>query len=149
MTGSKHLSGQSIFEVILALAISAMVLTAIVTLTSKTVTTSANSKNKSQANRYASEAMEFARKWEDQNGWTAFKDQVIIDPLNTNSWCMASLDFNTSGECGSGIHIANSQFTRNLYATLETNSIKIEVKVTWLDETGTHETYTESYISNW
>jgi type II secretory pathway pseudopilin PulG len=149
-------SGQSLFEVILALAITALMLTAIVTLTSRGVATSTNSKLKTQANRYVHNAMGFIRSEKERlvaiGGWTLFVNTIVPSPPD-DVWCMTDLAFNYNGECTADMYVLDQDntriFKRTMKATIDQNTIKIEVWVRWKDEKGDHETYSISNISNW
>lgn len=143
-------SGQSLMEVIIALAVTAIILTGIVSLTSKSVSTSTYSKNKSQANRHASEAMEYVRTQKEQLGWTDFK--TLITTPDPDVWCMKTLEFTMSGVCPADDtgKITGTIFQRTLEVkNVLSKTMDVEVKVVWSDEKGTHETYTISSISNW
>lgn len=144
------LQGQSLMEVIIALAVTAIILTGIVSLTSKSVSTSTYSKNKSQANRYAGEAMEYVRTQKEHLGWSNFK--TIITSPDPDIWCMKALEFTSSGVCPSDDtgKISGTIFQRTLEVKNVSNkTMEIEIKVIWSDEKGTHETYTVSAISDW
>jgi len=135
----------------MALAVSALMLTAIVTLTSRSVTTSANSKNKTQANRYVDEAMEFIRREEINEGYTDFKNNILT---NGGWWCLITLDLTTNEACDpddAGHNISGTIFQRTLSASGSdtTKSIDIKIWVKWTDESGAHETYSISSIGNW
>jgi Tfp pilus assembly protein PilV len=141
-------NGQSLFEVILALAVSAMILTGIVTLTSKSVSTSTISKNKSQANKYASEAMEYLRKEKEFQGWDVFSTTIGAG----GDWCMSTLSLTDPVACSSSAnpYITDTIFQRSLNVSdLTGKSMNIKIKVSWTDEKGLHETYTESVISDY
>jgi len=140
-------SGQSLFEVILALAVSAMILTSIVALTSMGVSTSTISKNKSQANRYASEAMEYMRTQKGILGWSAFGTLIGAG----GDWCMSTLTLADHVACSSSSNpkITGTIFQRSLNVSdITGSSMNMKVRVSWIDEKGTHETYTESVISS-
>lgn len=139
--------GQSLFEVILALAVSAIVLTGIVSLTSKSVSTSTYSKNKAQANRYASEAMEYIRTQKAILGWSAF-----VTAVGTGDWCLPSLNLSNHNSCTASAsdYISGTIFQRTLtISNVMTKTMDVSVKVVWSDEKGIHETRTVSAISDW
>ncbi len=149
-TGRK---GVSLLEVILTLAVSAMILTSIVSLTSKSVSTSTLSRNKAQANRYAGEAVEFVRTQKEFNGWSIFfnaiKDSSDGSTTGPEIWCLTTLAFNINHECTASDVIPNTMFKRTLTVTGDSNVLDINVKVEWTDEKGTHETFSSTVISNW
>ncbi len=143
----------SIFEVLMAVSISALVLTGIVSLTSKTVTSSAFSKNKALANGYVNQAMEFVRKEKEFKGWEDFYSEITApDP---DVWCMVDLTFSSptmQGICpadGTG-NIAGTIFSRTLtLGNVTDSSMDIVIRVSWVDEKGVHETKTVSVIGDW
>ena len=144
--------GQSLFEVILALAISAIILTGIVSLSSTSINTSTVSNNKSQANRYAGEAMEYVRKEKAFLGWNSF-----ITTIGTGSWCLKTLDFTVAphAPCGASDYLQdppgkNTVFKRELtLETITSDYVTFRIVVSWVDEKGTHETRSVSTVSNW
>jgi type II secretory pathway pseudopilin PulG len=143
--------GQSLFEVIMAIAVSAIILTSIVALTSKSVSTSAYSKNKAQANRYAGEAMEYTRTQKEFLEWAAFESKVTY---GGGKWCLDTLEYGTgksvSAESDCLAYIPSTIFIRYIEVTTNAEgSLNIEVKVRWTDEKGTHETFTISTIGRW
>lgn len=145
--------GQSLFEVIFALAVAALILTGIVALTSTSITSSAYSKNRTQANRYASEAMEYVRVQKEFLGWTVFfntvKDSGDGSTAGTEIWCMQTLSFSINSTCNLTQVISGTNFARVLTVTGDTNYVDLEVKVSWTDEKGSHNITTQSSIGNW
>ncbi len=144
-----YFRGMSLLEVIMALAVLAIVLTAIVSLTSKSITTSTLSKNKTLANRYASEAIEYFRKEKEFIGWSNFKNAITT---GGGKWCMVDLTLSINSECdpaNSSHFISSTIFQRTAYASVTGKSVDIGIKVKWTDEKGTHESYTVSAISDW
>lgn len=141
--------GQSLLEVILALAILAVIITGIVSLTSTSVNTSTYSKNVSQANRYADEVIEYIRKEKEFRGWSDFNSNITV---SGGVWCMPDLALMTNEACDpleTTDFISGTIFQRTLTATSAGNSIDIDVKVTWTDDKGTHETRSSTTIANW
>jgi len=138
----KIFRGQSLFEVIFAVAIAALVLIAIVTLSTRSIKTADFSTNNAQATKYAQEAMEWVRMQRDTLTWATFSTYVTgIDiDLGTLAW-------------GAGNHIipSNSNFIRhiNLSWADPNKIIRATVKVTWTDSDGTHEVRNESKFTNW
>jgi len=143
--------GQSILEVILALAILAVIITGIVSLTSTSVNTSTYSKNVSQANRYADEVIEYIRKEKEFSGWSDFTSDIIT--AYGGIWCMSDLTLTINEACDpldSNHFISGTIFQRTLTATsVNSNSINIDVQVSWTDDKGTHTTKSSTTVSNW
>lgn len=150
----RFVRGQSLFEVILALAVSVVMLTGIISLTSKGVSTSTLSKNKAQANRYASEGMEYIRTQKEFLGWPTFKSIITA---GGGRWCLKTLEFIPANnlKCTASDFVVEPSgnttiFIRSLTLYNITNkSMDLDVVVLWVDEKGTHETYTIGAISDW
>lgn len=66
-------SGLSMLELILAIVIISLTMTALVVISNNTLSTSGSSRNQAVADRYAREGIEFLRDYRDNNGWAAFR----------------------------------------------------------------------------
>lgn len=118
--------GQTLVEVVVALGVAILVITALVAATTTAVRNAQFAKNQSLATKYAQEGMEKARTLRDQNP--------------TSFW-------NKSGSESEAIGI----FTRvTTYNELE-NDKKMEVKVTvsWTEGSRTHKSEQVSYLTKW
>lgn len=143
----KHISGQSLFEVVVSLAISALVIVALVSLVSNSIKNANFSRNKSLASNYAQEATEWLRGQRDLDV-TDFKTHALIP-----TWCFANLNWNTSGNCGSNVFITGTQFKRQGTFTTSFVSgktiVQATVKVSWTDSQGVHEISSVTNFSDW
>src|SRR3990172_5630766 len=103
-------SGQSLFEVVLALAIATIIIVAMVALASSAIRNSNFSRNKTLATRFSQEATEWLRGERDAD-FTVFETRALI-PL----YCLPSLSWASSsiGSCSSGQEIVNSIFRREV-----------------------------------
>lgn len=140
--------GQSLFEVVLALAVSVIIIMAIVSLASKSVTTSTYSNNNSQAARYVGEAMEYMRKEKEFGSWNTLKTAITA---GSGQWCMTDLSLTNSHACNpfnSSDNIPNTIFQRTATASATASTINIDIGVTWFDEKGFHRVNTTGAISN-
>jgi len=144
---TKEERGQSLFEVVLALAIAALIIIAIVALATISIRNANFSRNQSLATRYAQEAIEWLRGQRDED-WDAFATRALT-PL----WCLKSLSWTgvtTIGECGSSDFISDTIFKREVSFTIfDASSIDTEVKVYWEDAQGLHETKTVTTFTDW
>lgn len=122
--------GQSLFEVIIALAISAIVITALVSLVSNSIQNAAFARNKTLAANYAQEATECLRSQRDSS--------------------FDSFLANAAGICSPG---AITLFTRNIILTSSISSgktiIEADVSVSWTDSKGDHEVKSVTNFSDW
>lgn len=134
-------SGQSMFEVILALFIITMIIVAIVILSTNAISNSLFSRSKTQASRYSQEAIEWIRR-EREDDSAAFAVAT-----STTDYCLNTLSFANTGVCGSNEKISNTIFERevNFQTTIVpvgvTNKtiITATVVTSWQDAKGYHE----------
>lgn len=140
-------SGQSLFEVVVALAISALVIVALVSLVSNSIRNANFSRNKSEASNYAQEASEWLRGQRDSDV-TLFVTNTL-----TPNWCFANLNWNASGNCSSGSVIPGTIFKRSgsFSTSVENgkNIVKATILVSWTDSQGTHNVESVTNFSDW
>lgn len=128
------IKGQSMFEVILALFIMSMVIVGIVSLSTRSVSNSSFSQNKTIAGRYSQEAIEWLRSQRDAD-FAVFKSKA------TGVYCLNTLSLTNTGVCTSS-ELINNLYKRQVTFTATTvpnTIIKAEVVTTWVDSKGTHE----------
>ncbi|MFZ5932782.1 MAG: PulJ/GspJ family protein [Patescibacteria group bacterium] len=142
-------TGQSLFEIMLALAISTLIIVAIVVLTSNAIRNTTFSKNKTLATRYSQEATEWLRGERDTD-FTAFESRAAT-PL----YCFPALSWAsaTVGACGSGQEITDTIFKREIsFSGSVVNGktlVEAGVKVYWTDSQGLHEVRSVTNFSDW
>lgn len=128
--------GQSLIELIFAIGIAALVISAIIALTSTSVKTSTGSRNNEEATKYVQEAIEYLRVTRDQtDGWDTLASSASTSGTINYLCTYSSGDIifeSTSSNCP----ITNTNFTR--YVTLKIlddpaspTLIEAKVKVTW------------------
>lgn len=141
----KNEKGQSLFEVVLALAVAALIIIAIVALATISIRNASFSRNQSLATRHAQEAIEWLRGQRDE-GWDTFAIRALTSP-----WCLKSLSWpGAVGGCGSSDFIPDTIFKREIsFIILDASSIDTEVKVSWQDTQGLHETKTLTTFTDW
>ncbi len=129
----KNEKGQSLFEIIVAISLIALIITSIVSITSIALKNNVHARNQSLAVDYTQEAYEHLRSIKNEN-WDAFYPYSSDDPGTT--WCMNTLEnpLTNSGDCDDVETIDNkgTQFTRE--ATLvrnSINSISVNIEVSW------------------
>ncbi len=121
--------GQSMFEVVIALFIIAMIIVGVVSLTTVSVSNSVFSKNKTLAGKYSQEAIEWLRS-QTKADFTTFKTSA------SGTRCLKTLAFSLP-PC----QIPNTIFKRQVTFTTISNPtiIKAEVVTSWDDSKGTHQ----------
>ena len=145
--------GQSLFEIVLALAIATIIIVALVTLASSAVRSSTFSKNKTLATRYSQEATEWLRGERDTD-FDAFFVRAAT-PL----YCVKSLSWAeaTVGTCTNGQEITGTIYKREvgfvrstvLVGGLPKNVVEAEIKVYWQDAQGIHEVKSVTNFTDW
>lgn len=148
----RSVRGQSLFEVILAIAVLTLVLVGIVSLATISVRNSTFSRNKTLGSKYAQEASEWLREERDKDRDAFINRAGAVDVPTYYCLNADPLAWN-SGECPSGEFILNTPFVRNLILTKTMKSLKtvIEAKVIvlWQDAQGDHEARSFTYFSDW
>lgn len=140
-------NGQSLFEVVIALGISAIVVAALVGLTATSIRNATFSKNKTLAGRMAEEATEWLRGQRDQDV------AGFIANSQTSVWCLSTLGWSNPGTCTAGDEIAGTQFMRELAfsedAGIPEIIIEADVRVWWNDSQGEHEVRSATNFTDW
>ena len=145
----RHEKGQSLFEMMLALAVSTLIIVAIVALTSNAIRNTTFSKNKTLATRFSQEATEWLRGERDAD-FPTFETRALT-PL----YCLPSLSWTSAsiGACTGGQEISNTIFKREVtFSSSLVNGktlIQAGVKVYWTDSQGTHEVRSVTNFSDW
>ncbi len=125
--------GQSLFELVVAIAMSALIITAIVAIVSNSIQGSSYSRDKTLAASHVEQAMEWLRQERDQNS-KIFAENAI----DLSIYCLNSLNWNKPTSCGDE-RIENSKFTREVYFTGSDDLRQAKVSVYWQDSKGEHE----------
>lgn len=142
--------GQSLFEVVVALAISTLVIIAVVSLAALSIRNTDFSKNKVLASKYAQDATEWLRGQRDTD-FEAFYANTIPSP---RTWCLKTLNLNQSGACGASSMIGETVFYREVEFTngLTSNGqtlVSARVRVYWVDAQGSHEVINSTDFTDW
>lgn len=147
--------GQSLFEVVVAIGLSALILTGVASLAAGSVRNSSFSRNNAQATKFAQDQIEWLRGRRDA-GWNAFTPSL-------NSGCSGT--FSLGGNCP----ITGTMFTRTATFTCSffnagtggtsivgcgsggdsINIVDVAVAVNWSDAQGTHSVRSNTRFTNW
>lgn len=134
--------GQSLFELVVAIAISALIIVAIVSLTTNSIQNSNFSKNKALASTYAQEATEWLRGQRDKDV------NAFIIHVEIRDWCLSDISTDLKGwsksrVCSSTDLIDGTPFTRQATFSITNqngkNVVEADVSVSWTDSQGVHE----------
>ena len=153
-------NGQSLFEVVVALAISALVIVALVSLTTNSIRTSTYSKNNSLATTYANQAIEWLRGQRDSNiAIFRTKAQALQTspggcfnsfPTIWNNWPTTA-----PANCPAPTTIAGTPFVRRIKFTITTIPVSLktlvqaDVTVSWTDSQGKHTVTSATVFTDW
>jgi len=120
------ISGQSIIEVIVALALIAVVILGLVRVTISSINNASFARDQRGATKYAQEGIENARKLKEEN-------EAVF-------WNKSGTETETIGK-----------FKRETtWTEIEDNQkMQVEVRVWWQDSRGVHESDLESYLTKW
>lgn len=139
--------GQSLFEVVVALAVITLIIVAIVNLATNSIRNSDFSRDKTLATRYSQQALEWLRGQRDSD-FTTFSNNAL-----TTIWCFSTLAWNSVGPCGTSQVISGTIFRREGYFT--TNQIggktviQATIRVYWSDAAGDHEVRSSTDLTDW
>lgn len=145
--------GQSLFELILAIGISALIIVGMVSLVNNSLQNSVFSKNQAEASQYAESATEWLRGQRDNN-ITTFITHATTPPL---SWCLidsslTDTSWNTHNTCGSTtitgtIFIREVDFVHTVVSGKDVYTANLTVK--WTDSKGTHTVNNSTAFTDW
>jgi Tfp pilus assembly protein PilV len=122
-----NIKGQSMFEVIFAIGIAAIVLIALVAVSTASLRNSTFSKDNARASKLAQECVEYLRELRDE-------DWALLPPTGNYS----------GGECNN-----QDYFDRWAQISKGGDSADVVVFVEWTDGTGTHQVRVDTKLTNW
>lgn len=143
--------GQSLFEVIFAVAVVSIIMVSVVSLSKRMVSSSDFSKNNALANKYVLEATEWVRQERDTD-WITFYNRAAGNPTR----CLQNLSWGGGPPCGN--ITGTNNFTRQVSllrvdldgdAANGNESVEAEVIVNWQDGKGMHQVKNISRYTNW
>jgi hypothetical protein len=151
---NKNISGQSLFEIVIALALSVLIIVSLVSLAANAVRNSTYSRNKTQAARYSQEATEWLRGQRD----TSF--DYLYDMASVAVYCFPVLDWTEAeavAACPVDNVITGTIFRREISFARRTISdgginksvIDATVNVYWQDAQGVHEVKSATSFTDW
>lgn len=142
----KSQSGQSLIEVLTALAVVLLVIIALIRATTTSMKGSDFAKTQSMATSYGQEAIEWIRAERDKS-W---------DNLADGTYCLKSSPIESwpgQGVCGDDDYLEGTKFKREaILATIitpEVTKVQVDVIVGWQDSSGEHQSQLTTYLTNW
>lgn len=140
--GSTDTTGQTLFELIIALAVTALVVTGIIKVVTISVRNAAFAKNQAESTRLAQEGLEWLRVERD-SGWDAFATR------SNSTWCLLSLDWSKQRPCRESEKISDTFSREATLTTLSNDNIEVLVRVSWADPAGRHESRLDTRLTRW
>lgn len=146
--------GQTIFELVMAISVGVVIITAVVILVTTSLNNSTFAKNNAQATRYSQEAVEWLRSERDKS-WSTFYSK---SGAATQYYCLTNLSWPQGGNCSSSQIITNTPFlrevsltNRDLDGSSENGQETVEAKVTvvWEDKSGSHVSTLTTQYTDW
>ena len=135
-------SGQSLIEVLTALAVVLLVIIALIRATTTSMKGSDFAKTQSMATSYGQEAIEWIRAERDKS-W---------DNLADGTYCLKSSPIESrpgQGDCGDEDYLEGTKFKRQATMTKDGEKVKVDVMVSWQDSSGGHQSKLTTYLTNW
>ena len=143
--------GQSFFEVVVALAVIAVVLITLVALATVSIRNSTFSRNKTLATRFTQDALEWLRA-ERGESFSLFAGKAGGEN-NPMVWCVDTTppDWPTTfGSCDANQSVGDTIFTREVKLTnIDASTVQAEVTSSWSDSQGVHQVTSTTDLTKW
>ena len=149
------LEGQTLVETVAALAVTVIIITALVGMAVTSLRSSNLSRSKAIASQLLSEEIEKVRIYRDANtfgGLTADLTALrTLQACNTNVGPYYVNSSNNLVGSSETVSLNSLNFSRYFYACLSASSTQLRVTATvsWNDSAGTHPIKATTYFSNW
>ena len=143
--------GQSLIEVLVAMAIVALLAISLVTTTLLTQRSARTARNNTQATNLVQQSIERVRVYRDRVGYSALTDTsgpncvklvTEADPADPSMWVLSSAG------CPETIIFNNTSFNRKIFIQTSSNRKQITVTVEWQDSSGLQTVKSVTYLSN-
>lgn len=150
----KAQAGQTLLELVMAIGVGVVVVTAIVSITTLSLKNSGFAKTNAQATRHSQEAIEWLRAERDKSWPTVFAKSGVT----AQYYCLTNLAWPAApGTCTATQYITGTTFkreisliNRDLEPSIDGNeTIQAEVTVTWNDSSGDHQSKLTTQLTNW
>lgn len=139
--------GQSLFEVLAAVAVIGVALVALISLSTRSVSTGSFARNKNLASRYTQEAYEWIRLERDT-------DWSLLYARAGSTYCINNLNWSSPGSCGGYIRDAttgaNTIFQREVSLTaIDVAELEVDIVTSWRSGGSTHSSRSTTILSDW
>ncbi len=146
----KHLSGQSLIEVIVSVGIAVVLAIAVISASLVSNKTARTAKTSTQATKLAEEYIEQIRVFRDRKGYSALSNEPTCYRINMPDPDPTNWSLTTSG-CPQTVNQSGIDFSRSLIIAdgSSANTKLITAKVTWVDSGGTQTVTSQTILSQW
>lgn len=145
-------NGQSLFEVVIAIGVAALILVAIVSLSTTSLRNATFAKNNAVATKFAQEGNEWIRQQRDV-GWETLRantNKVCLGTLSWSATCAIDTVFSRSLQFICKIYNpATGNTSNDALCSVATNVIDSYVTVSWIDGQGTHKVNSVTTLTRW
>lgn len=139
-------SGQSLFEVVVAVGVFALIIAAIVGLATSSIRNTTFTRNNALATRYSQEAVEWLRTQRDTD-WSSFHTYALGVPP---TYCLSDLSWADIGDCGSGDSVPETILFRKVdFLDVTDTSVTATIETSWTDSQGTHQVEVSTEFTDW
>lgn len=140
---NKHASqtGQSILEILIAVAVTAVLLVSLLSLGTTSVKTTSYSRDLNQATKYSNQAADWLRNLRSEIGWITFKEIIENDGSGIITYCFntfptTTLEFQvlTNIPCSASTYIPSTSFYREAEFDLTSSAngiINVKIHTYW------------------
>lgn len=145
----RDIKGQTLFELVMGIAIGVVVITGIVIATTLSVGNAIFAKKNALATRYSQEALEWLRTERDKSWATVFSKGAST----TQYYCLPTLSWDIANHCSLPQTISGTDFLRELSLLnkdLDGNDgLEATITVSWSDGTGKHSSHLTTQFTQW
>lgn len=142
-------SGQTLFEIVVALAVIVLVVTGLVVVITTSLRNANFAKNQAEATRLAQDATEWIRAQRDAD-WDAFLRNTRLDTISEIAWCLPSFSWaQTTNIANPSCSLISGTFQR--WAELrriESNVVQVSSRVSWVEGKLTHFSKVDTQLVN-
>jgi type IV pilus modification protein PilV len=127
--------GQTIIEVLIAIAVVSVVMITLASGLTFSVKNTAEAKYRAMATSLAQEAIEIYRRERSLLGWEAFQAEAVSGTYCFNELPSSTAEFAalTPDECTTTIAQVGTQFVREVTVTSTDTMVRLDVEITWND----------------
>jgi len=146
--------GQSLFELVIAIGISALIIVVLVSLVSNALHNASFAKNETLSGRLSQEAVEWLRGQRDSDA-SAFFTNVASYPYGIPR-CFNDLNWSSIGPCGTDDKISDLFVRQIVFRSVSVtidgetkNIVEADITVSWTDSKGLHQVTNATDFSDW